>query len=194
LISSGDDGIVVVEVGEADVMVRGLQMTISGTALSERIAERIRMHESKAAALEERLSRRVGDLAFDIRASDGLETFGEWQAAHELHRDRAAQLTILRDGLDGDETYVLTVADLQAADLAQRLVRRRNRQVPSVVEHCSMAPVDGLKVTISGARLEKLLEEGVQVHRERAEWWKREAARTPEEQTEEEPASAEPDV
>ncbi len=169
-------------------MVRGLQVTISGTALSERIAERIRTHESKAASLEERLSRRAGDLPFDIRAGDGLETFGELQAAHELHRDRAAQLTVLRDGVKGDETYVLTMADLQAADLAQSFSSDDgNRRDADVVEQCSSAPVDGLRVTISGARLEKMLEEGVQVHRDRAEWWKHEAARTPEEQTEDEP-------
>ena len=141
-------------------MVRGLQVTISGTELGERLADRIRIHQSKATALEERISRRTGDLPFDIRAGDGLETFGELQSAHELHRDRAAQLAVLRDGLSGDETYVLTMADLQAADLAQRASSEGgNRRDADVVEQCSSAPVDGLRVTISGARLEKMLEE-----------------------------------
>jgi hypothetical protein len=47
--------------------------------------------------------------------------------------------------------------------------------------------IDGLKLTVSGEELRALLERRIEDHRRRAEWWKREHARTPEEQTEEEP-------
>lgn len=169
-------------------MVRGLQVTISGTELSERIADRIRTHETNAIALDERISRRAGDLRFDIRASDGLETFGELQGAHELHRNRVAQLTLLRDGLTRGDIYVLTLADLQAADLVSNASSDDgNRHEPCVFETCRIASVDGVKLTISGHRLHQMLEERMQHHHDRAEWWRREAARTPEEQTEEAP-------
>jgi hypothetical protein len=47
--------------------------------------------------------------------------------------------------------------------------------------------IDGLRLTIPGDELRRLLEERVHDHQRRAEWWKREEARTPEQQTEEEP-------
>jgi hypothetical protein len=47
--------------------------------------------------------------------------------------------------------------------------------------------IDGLRLTIPGDELRRLLEERVHDHRRRAEWWKREQARTPDQQTEEEP-------
>jgi hypothetical protein len=48
-------------------------------------------------------------------------------------------------------------------------------------------PVDGLKLLIGGDELRTLLEERIGDHRRRADWWKREQARTPEEQTEDHP-------
>lgn len=169
-------------------MVRGLQVTMSGSELSERIAERIRTHETKVTAVEARISRRAGDLPFDIRANDGLETLGELQAAVELQRNRIAQLTLLRDGLTGGDIYALTLADLQAADLLSNTSSDDgNRDEPGEVQHCRIAPVDGLKLTISGDHLHRMLEDGMHDHRKHAEWWQREAARTPEEQTEEAP-------
>ena len=47
--------------------------------------------------------------------------------------------------------------------------------------------IDGLRLTIPGEELRRLLEERIEDHRHRAEDWKREQARTPEEQTEESP-------
>jgi hypothetical protein len=47
--------------------------------------------------------------------------------------------------------------------------------------------IEGLRVTVLGDELRRLLEQRVNEHRQRAEWWRREQARTPEEQTEEEP-------
>jgi hypothetical protein len=47
--------------------------------------------------------------------------------------------------------------------------------------------IDGLKLTISGAELRRLLERRMQEHEQRAEWWRHERVRTPESQTETEP-------
>jgi hypothetical protein len=48
--------------------------------------------------------------------------------------------------------------------------------------------INGLHVTIPGEEVRRLLEQRMEDHRQRAEWWKREQARTPEEQTEDQPA------
>ena len=47
--------------------------------------------------------------------------------------------------------------------------------------------INGLQLTIPGEEVRRLLEQRMEVHRQRAEWWKREQARTPEEQTEDQP-------
>jgi hypothetical protein len=47
--------------------------------------------------------------------------------------------------------------------------------------------IDGLRLTVAGEELRRLLEERINGHRLRADWWRREQARTPEEQTEDEP-------
>ena len=47
--------------------------------------------------------------------------------------------------------------------------------------------IDGLKLTISGEELRALLERRIESHKRSAEHWQRELARTPEEQTEDEP-------
>ena len=47
--------------------------------------------------------------------------------------------------------------------------------------------IDGLKLVVAGEKLRTLLEHRIENHRRRAEWWNREKARTPEEQTEDEP-------
>jgi hypothetical protein len=47
--------------------------------------------------------------------------------------------------------------------------------------------IDGLRLTIAGEELRRLLEERITAHQLRADRWKREQARTPEEQTEDEP-------
>ena len=47
--------------------------------------------------------------------------------------------------------------------------------------------IDGLKLTLSGEEIRKLLEERIADHNESADHWRREQSRTPEEQTEEEP-------
>ena len=47
--------------------------------------------------------------------------------------------------------------------------------------------IDGLKLTIDGAELRRLLDQRIEDHRRSAERWKREQARTPEDQTDDEP-------
>jgi hypothetical protein len=47
--------------------------------------------------------------------------------------------------------------------------------------------IQGLKLTVTGEELRTLLQQRIEDHLERARRWKREEARTPEEQTEEEP-------
>jgi hypothetical protein len=47
--------------------------------------------------------------------------------------------------------------------------------------------IDGLKVTVTGQELRTLLEQRIEDHLRRAERWKREQARTPEDETEDEP-------
>jgi len=49
------------------------------------------------------------------------------------------------------------------------------------------ASIDGLRLTFSGEELRKLLDQRIHHHRRRAEHWKREQARTPDQQTEDEP-------
>ena len=47
--------------------------------------------------------------------------------------------------------------------------------------------IDGLKVTMTGEELRALLERRIDSHKRSADHWKRELARTPDEQTEDEP-------
>lgn len=47
--------------------------------------------------------------------------------------------------------------------------------------------IDGLKLTMTGEELRRLLEQRIEGHVQCAERWKREQARTPDEQTEDEP-------
>ena len=47
--------------------------------------------------------------------------------------------------------------------------------------------INGLQVTIPGEEVRRLLEQRMEEHRQRAEWWKREQARMPEELTEDQP-------
>ena len=49
------------------------------------------------------------------------------------------------------------------------------------------SPIEGLKLTMSGYELHSVLGERIADHEESAAWWKLQASRSPEEQTEEEP-------
>src|SRR5438034_7231894 len=171
-----------------DEMIRGLQITIRGEALTQRIMERIRLHEATVGALDGRIRRRDGDQPFDVRPEDGFKTLGELKDERQRWQDRVSQLMLLRDSLVGHELYALSRADLRLADLIS----------PDVTDAATISDerwgddaknvaVEGLKLTISGEEIRTLIDQRMHVHRERVEWWKREQARTPEQQTEDEP-------
>src|ERR1022692_4657170 len=100
-----------------DEMIRGLQITIRGEELSDRIAERIRMHEATIGSLDTRIKQRDGDLPFDVRPEDGFKTLGELENERQHHRDRVLVLALLRDNIVAGETYALDRTDLRLADL-----------------------------------------------------------------------------
>jgi hypothetical protein len=168
-------------------MVRGLQITLRGEELGRRIAERIRVHEAAVSALDDRIKRREGDAPFDIRPEDHFKTLGDLQSERQRYRDRVTQLTLLRDNLAPAEVYALSHADLRLAEL----VSSDLTAAPEIAEIRSVdettAVTDGLKLTISGIELRKLLDERIRNHQRRAEWWEREQARKPEEQTKDRP-------
>lgn len=168
-------------------MVSGLQVTMAGQELRERIAQRIQVHQDRKNTLDTRIRKRDGDASFDIRADDGLETLGELEEECERHRRRIAELTLLRDRLTVDEDYSLGLPDLRAADLIGSYGPDEQSQLEFASIESKRLPVDGLKLTVPGHRVRQLLEDGIERHRASAAWWTREAARTPEEQTDEEP-------
>src|ERR671911_159598 len=98
-------------------MIRGLQITLTGEELSRRIGERIRVHEVAIAALDTRLEQRRGDQDFDVRAEDGFKTVVELANERQQYLDRVVPLTLIRNNLINEETYALSRADLQAAEL-----------------------------------------------------------------------------
>jgi hypothetical protein len=55
------------------------------------------------------------------------------------------------------------------------------------LEYLRRPSIDDLKLAFSGVELHELLDERIESHTASATWWRREAARTPEEQTEDEP-------
>jgi hypothetical protein len=169
-------------------MIRGLQITIRGEELSDRIAERIRMHEAAISALDTRIEQRKGDQPFDVRSEDGFKTPGDLQHERQQYRDRVLCLTLLRDNLIDGEVYALDRADLRLADLvspdcavASEISDDRGR------EHSEKPAIEGLKLTMAGEEVRGLLEHRMNDHRRRADRWIYEQARTPEQQTEDEP-------
>jgi hypothetical protein len=169
-------------------MITGLQITIRGEDLSQRISERIRMHEATVGVLEGRIKLREGDLPFDVRVEDGFKTLGELESEREHYRGRVVRLTLLREGLVAGELYALSSADLRLAEL----VLPDSTDASGVpqdgwADDKKNAAIDGLKVTILGHELRTLLEQRIHDHERRAERWKHEQARTPEQETEDEP-------
>jgi hypothetical protein len=177
-------------------MIRGLVITMPAEDLASRIGERIRAHEAETAALQERIRRREGDMPYDVRVGDGLETFGELQSSLTLHSERARQLDLVRTHLIVGETYTLNLADLRGADLVADdagaveesgsgfIVESRRAAVASPSE---ARTIQGLMLTMTGVELQDLLKDRIRCHRDCARRWKREEARTSEEATEDEP-------
>jgi hypothetical protein len=154
-------------------MIRGLEIMIGGEELSQRIGERIRCHEAAVSALDARIKQREGDLPFDIRAEDGFKTLGELEVERQRWRDRVTHLTLLRDNIATKQRYVLGKSDLRLADLISSDVADESHAVPND-DHVlpKRAPIDGLKLTIEGEELHRLLEERIRSHERRADWWK----------------------
>ena len=161
-------------------MIRGLQITIRGEELSNSIAERIRVHEATIGALDVRIKQRERDQPFDIRAEDGFKTLGELESERQQYRDRVLCLTLLRDNVVAGEVYVLNKTDLRLAEL----ISLDCAVAPEVsdddgVDHTKKAAIDGLKLTMPGIEVRRLLEQRIDDHQRDAQRWKREEARTP---------------
>ena len=139
-------------------------------------------------ALDTRINQRKGDQPFDVREEDGFKTLGELESERQHYRDRVSQLALLRDSLVARELYALGRADLRLAELiSPDFTDASGIPDDRWVDDRKNAAIEGLKLTIPGEELRRLLKQRMQDHQQRAEWWKREQARTPEEQTEDEP-------
>lgn len=172
-------------------MIQGLQIVIGGEELGRRIGARIREHESRIGALETRLKEREGDLSIDVRAEDDFKTVGELRTEREQYVGRVLTLLLLRDNLIAGESYTLSKVDLRLAELIPPDPEHDDESsTGTLVEYRRAQPsavIDGLKLTLTGKQVQDLLQQRIEAHEGRTEWWKREQARTPEEQTEEAP-------
>jgi hypothetical protein len=167
-------------------MIRGVEITIRGEELIGRIDERIRVREQAIAALDTRIERRAGDLPFDIRADD-LHTVPELETERQLHRDTVLRVTLIRSGLRPNELYSVSVADLRLADVISSEKDDATTSGPGWDQRRDDFIIDGLKLTISGEQLRALIDERIDEHRGRADWWAWQRTRTVEDQTEAEP-------
>jgi hypothetical protein len=167
-------------------MISGLQITIRGSELSERIADRIRMHEAAIGALDARIAQREGDQPFDVKVEDGFKTLGELETERQSYRDRLCCLKLLRDNVAREEVYALDKNDLRLAELISTASESADERDFSD-DRGMKGPIDGLKLTMPGVEVRKQLQQRIDEHQRRAERWKREQTRTPEEQTEDEP-------
>ena len=135
-----------------------------------------------------RIKQREGDQPFDVRPEDGLKTLGELENERQHYRDRVLCLTLLRDNIVAGEDYVLDRTDLRLAELiSPDYAVASEISDDNGVDHSRKAAIDGLKLTTPGEEVRRLLEQRLDDHQRRAQRWKREQARTPEQQTEDEP-------
>jgi hypothetical protein len=167
-------------------MIRGLQICVRGDELSRRIDERIDVHQAAFDSLVFRTKRREGDQPYDVRVDDGMTTLAELEKEREDVRSRLSRLTLIRNGLDQNELYTLGLRDLRLADLIPRESSESN-EFQWWGEDSEITPIVGLKLTMPGDEVRKGLAERIEVHRKRAERWKREQNRTPEQETEDAP-------
>jgi hypothetical protein len=168
-------------------MIRGLQITIRGEDLSSRIGERIRVHAARVTALEIRIKQRQGDQLVDVRAEDDFKTLGELENERQHYRDRMLCLTLLRDHVIAAELYALDRADLRLAELISTDFDVTSEAGPDkAVESSRKVAIEGLKLTMPGDEMRSLLEQRRDDHQRRAQQWKRDQARAPE-QTDDEP-------
>jgi hypothetical protein len=171
-------------------VINGLQITIQGSELSDRIAARIRGHEAAISALDARIAQREGDQPFDARAEDGFKTLGELETERQQYRDRVCCLALLRDNVSREDVYALDIKDLRLAELISTPcgeLRENSEETVFLREYARGGPIDGLKLTMSGVEMQKRLERRIEEHQRCVERWKREQARTPDQQTDDEP-------
>ena len=169
-------------------MLRRVQITIKGEELGRRISEAIGEREGKLATLVARIKAREGDQPYDVRVEDGLDSLEELETQRQQMRDRVTQLTLLRDSLIPQEAYALSKADLRYAGL----ISEKTPAPPDFpdgrwVDCGSGVPIDGLKLSFRGEELRTLLDTRRQAHEAKAESWRYELTRGPEDQTEDAP-------
>lgn len=168
-------------------MISGLQITMRADELSQRMTERIRIHEATVAALDARIRERQNDDPDTaISVDDNFETLRDLRTERDQWRDRILQLTLLRDSLVAGGVYALTRSDLAFAGLTSPA----SGDVSAGTEIRFLddrTAIDGLKLRISGEEMRTLLEQRIRDHQRRAERWRYEERRTPEQQTEDEP-------
>lgn len=174
-------------------MMRRLQITMKGEDLGRRIDQGIAECEGNAAKLDDRIRAREGDQPFDVRPEDGLDSLEELETKRQQLRDRVTQLTLLKDSLVANETYALSKADLRYAGLiSEKIPDPPDFADGHWVDCGSGVPIDGLKLTFQGEELRTLLETRQQVHQAKAERWRHELTRGPEDQTEDRPLLPDP--
>ena len=184
-------------------MLHGLHVVVTAKELVARLDDRIGVHEARRQHLAEILE--THQESTYIFVDERCHTPHDIEAMRAKLAARVETLTLMRNGVTEGETYALGLADLYAADLMgeelfedeeesrkddQRLVGAFNRACRTKMDEAKPATagtslIDGLKLTIPGAELRKLLEEGAERHDRRMEHWKHEAAR--ENDTEENP-------
>ncbi len=184
-------------------MLHGLHVVVTAKELAARLHARIEVHEARSRQLTQILEDHK-DSGF-IFVGERCHTPMEIDGMLSKHASRVDALTLMCNGLTEGETYALGLADLHAADLLGRELfeddeesrNEERRLVAAFKRACELgagaatapppppAIIDGLKLTIPGAELRKLLEEAAECHDRRTAFWKREAAR--EDDTEEHP-------
>jgi hypothetical protein len=184
-----DDAIVVSdETKGEETMIRGLQITMAAEGLKNRIGERITEHEAEMARLAGRIKEREGDLPIDVRMEDNFATVPDLQQEWRKHRDHVTKLSLLRDGLIPGETYAMRAGDLRLTEvISPEQVEAAGIQNDFWPEDKKKTTIQGLKLTMPGDEVRRLLDERITVHEARAARWKREQTRGVEDQTEDEP-------
>jgi hypothetical protein len=169
-------------------MTRRLQITMKGEDLGKRIEQGIAEFEGRVTRFDDRIKARDGDQPFGVRSEDGFDSREELETRRQRLRDRVTQLTLLKDSLSANETYALSKADLRYAGLiSEKTPDLPDFADPHWVDRGSGVPIEGLKLTFQGEELRTLLDTRRQAHEAKAEHWRHELTRGPEDQTEDHP-------
>ena len=150
----------------SDVMIRGLKIFMKAEDLGQRISERIVEHQAAIAALDERLAACAGDKPYDVGLEDNFKAVEELGDDRQRLRDRLTQLALLRGSLIEGETYAMSKPDLRFAEL----ISSDPKDTPGIEDNSrydspSGIPIEGLKLTIPGEELRKLLQKRQRDHK-----------------------------